>query len=145
MGPIDRWRSAGGVEGPHAAKQVCIRKHLVGAIHVCRSGQSKILGLFGQGNVQAIPGPAPVVWVSLGPPARNSGSLRPCRIEFPGRRLQVDRFPPGVVEARLGPEGLAGLGINGGVADLELPRTIERNHRPAKDDGRGIRNWKWLG
>lgn len=54
----------------------------------------------------------------------------------PGGGGEIDGLPVGVVEGGLGPEGLVGGGVDGRVADGELPGAVEREDGLAEGDVR---------
>ena len=72
--------------------------------------------------------------MAFGRPAGDEAGEAHAGIERAGRRGEVDGLPDGVVEAGLGPEGLVGNGVDGGVADGELVRAVERVDRLAEGD-----------
>ena len=53
---------------------------------------------------------------------------------FHSLRGQVDRLPLGIVEARCGPKGRAGGWVDRRITQSKLPRSIERDDRPAEGD-----------
>src|SRR6185312_8378796 len=113
---------------PKASQQRSIRKRLKYVIDVARDVQRKSLaGLCVHLHPDPIPGIAPVAGMSFGRPARNVPLPAGDGVKRAGLGNKIDRFPGRVVEAGIGPLRV--------VADVELPRTVQRNHRLAHRDG----------
>jgi len=80
--------------------------------------------------------------MALGRPAGDEAGCAYIGIGGPGGWGEVDGLPVGVVEVGLGPEGLVGGGVDGGVAYAELVGAIEREDGLAEGDGvDGGRGW----
>jgi len=76
-------------------------------------------------EAKAIPGVAPISGVSASCPAGDVACDPADRIQCSGIRCEIDVFPMRVVEAGIGPEGMAGGGIEWRVADGEFPWTVQ--------------------
>jgi len=130
-------RFAGRTKFARASQQHTIVEQLVCVIHPSKGCHSKLLAwLCHDGHLNAIPRPAPVPRVAFHCP-----SLHVLRI--PGKRVhrtlfwcQVRRLPFRVVIAGLGPKRRMSHRIYRRVADLKLPRPVERDHGLAKRDWR---------
>jgi hypothetical protein len=123
-----------------AAQQRSVGEDLVGVVHIRRAGQSQLLGQLlprlraharRGAHPDAIPGPAPVAGMALGRPAGHVARNSSVGIEAARLRRQIDRLPLRIVEVGVGPLGI--------VADVELPRTVQRHNGLAQGDGRDRR------
>ncbi|HET9087700.1 MAG TPA: hypothetical protein VFN53_09260 [Acidobacteriaceae bacterium] len=120
-------------EFTEAAHQPAMGKDLVGVVHVPRASQRQLFSWpRSHLHPNTIPGPAPVVGMALGRPARHVAGKSGDGIEAARLRRQVHRLPLRVVEVGIGPARI--------VAGVELPRPSERHDGLAERDlayGRG--------
>ena len=106
-----------------------VREKLVDVVDIGWASESQ--GFGGRSlhaRLQAIPGVSPIPGVAARSPTRHIPCLSGNKVDRALFGRQIDVFPLGVVEARLGPERLMRDWIEGRVADAERPWTVERDH-----------------
>jgi hypothetical protein len=130
-------RFTGRAKFARASQQHTIVEQLVCVVYPSEGCHSKLIAwLCRYGYLNAIPRPAPVPRVAFHCPSRNVSRIPGKRVHRTLSWCQVHCLPFRVVIAGLGPKGRLGHWIYRRVADLELPRPVQRDQGLAKRDGR---------